>query len=298
MRIGLICRCKDEFFIDEFVAHYLNQGVDEIHIIDDNSPDRSIYRHVARLPQVKIRFERDIVEDNFADEYYKGIRNQFDWLIYVDIDEFITTPLGSENTIREELETTFKDAHCIKVPWVMMSANGRKKSPERILKSNTMRWNHDLRHPNPDRGKFRCRYEKIEVKCIFKPAFFAGLFDHFPEEPLENIEIDVRDSIRNETSHRKTYHFNLREKDIRNGYLLCYHYRIISVENCRKKLAISDWYKNRGINLEKFLSNDYAEVKDETMKIKSQGLYSKTLFSIVRSKLNLGSRYRIKFPKP
>ena len=41
--LGLITRCKDEFFINEFCEYYLNQGVDKIYIIDDNSNDKSIY---------------------------------------------------------------------------------------------------------------------------------------------------------------------------------------------------------------------------------------------------------------
>ena len=35
--LGLITRCKDEIYIDEFVKYYLNEGVDKIMILDDNS---------------------------------------------------------------------------------------------------------------------------------------------------------------------------------------------------------------------------------------------------------------------
>ena len=41
--LGLIARCKDEFFVKEFCSYYLSQGVDQIHIIDDNSSNKSIY---------------------------------------------------------------------------------------------------------------------------------------------------------------------------------------------------------------------------------------------------------------
>ena len=41
--LGLITRCKDEYFIKEFCEYYIWQGVDKIYIIDDDSNDKSIY---------------------------------------------------------------------------------------------------------------------------------------------------------------------------------------------------------------------------------------------------------------
>ena len=40
--IGLIVRCKDEPYVDEFVNYYLHQGVDKIYIVDDDS-NQEIY---------------------------------------------------------------------------------------------------------------------------------------------------------------------------------------------------------------------------------------------------------------
>ena len=44
--IGLITRCKDEFFIKEFCDYYLSQGIDRIFIIDDNSKNKNIYNNI------------------------------------------------------------------------------------------------------------------------------------------------------------------------------------------------------------------------------------------------------------
>ena len=38
--LGLITRCKDEYFVKEFVDYYISQGVDHIYIIDDDSVDK------------------------------------------------------------------------------------------------------------------------------------------------------------------------------------------------------------------------------------------------------------------
>ncbi len=267
MKLGLITRCKDEVMIEEFCNYYKNQGVDNIHIIDDNSLDKSIYNNLTNSKHIIIYFENNIISTNFANQLYQKIRNDYDWIIYVDVDEFITTKKNINKTIKEELNTTFKNAICIRVPWVMMSCNNIEKTPKSILETNTFRWNHDLQHNNiiTNNNKFRCRYEKIETKCIFKPKYFNIITDHYPSKQLIPNN-NIVESISN-TNYNTVLYKNLREKNIKNGYLLCYHYRIISVENCIKKITTNTWYKD--YTLEDLMSNDYNEIIDNTLKIKS-----------------------------
>jgi hypothetical protein len=265
--IGLIVRCKDEPYVAEFVNYYINQGIDHIYIIDDNS-NKEIYNDVVNNEKVRIWYDIDIIEKKSINRLYKNIKNNYEWIIYVDMDEYITTKKNVNKTIREELETTFKNGACIKIPWVMMSCNSIEKNPESILKTNVYRWNHDNRHINckSNEKKFRCRYENIEVKCIFKPQFFNDIFDHHPINPNSN-RITIVESVRNTAQPLDTFYNSLREKDIEDGYLLCYHYRIISVENCLNKIKTNVWYTN--YTLEDLLSNDYPEIIDETLKHKS-----------------------------
>lgn len=267
MKIGLISRCKDEYFIEEFVKYYIKEGVDFLYIIDDNSTDKTIYNNILNHSKVKIIFEKNIIDTNFANKLYKKIKDKYDWIIYVDADEFITTNKNSNKTIRQELASTFKHIHCIKIPWVMMSCNSLEKSPKSILKTNTYRWNHDLKHENKlsVHTKFRCRYEQIEVKCIFKPLYFEDLWDHHPKSPVKNEKIKITDGIRNGPSELTPFISNLREKDIRIGHLLCYHYRIISVDNCKNKLKTNKWYIDHGYNIQDLMSTDYAEIIDFTL---------------------------------
>ena len=136
MKIGLICRCKDEYFINEFVNYYINEGVDYLYIIDDDSTDKTIYDNLLKNSKVKIIFERNIIDTNYANKLYKKIRGKYDWIIYVDVDEFITTnQKHPHKNIRQELLSTFKHSHCIKIPWVMMSCNSLEESPQSILKT-------------------------------------------------------------------------------------------------------------------------------------------------------------------
>ena len=151
--LGLITRCKDEFFIKEFCDYYLSQGVDKIFVIDDNSNDKSIYKNI-KDNRIKIIYKKNIIQNNYADKFYKEIKSYFKWIIYCDVDEFITTKKNITNTIKDELKTTFKNVDCIKIPWVMMSCNSIEKNQDSILLENTYRWNHNKKHPNKIR-KFK-----------------------------------------------------------------------------------------------------------------------------------------------
>ena len=94
--LGLITRCKDEFFIKEFCDYYLSQGVDKIFVIDDDSNDKSIYNNINDN-RVEIIYEKKLFttkgkgQMHVVNKYYKDIKSQFKWLISVDVDEFITT---------------------------------------------------------------------------------------------------------------------------------------------------------------------------------------------------------------
>jgi hypothetical protein len=270
--LGLIVRCKDEPYVTEFVKYYLDQGVDKIYIVDDNS-NRQIYKDVINNNKVMIIFDKSNIIKNMSGEFnackrvYKKVKNDFKWMIIVDMDEYITTKKNPNKTIRQELQTTFKDCMCIKIPWVMMSCNSREKNPKSLLQENIYRWNHDKRHLAKNCfNRFRCRYESIEVKCIFKPMFFNDIYMHTPLQPTQS-DLKIVDSIRLMRRPLDSFYNNLREGDIQQGYLLCYHYRIVSIENCLNKIKNNFWYKK--YNLGDLLSTDYPEVVDRTLQEKS-----------------------------
>jgi hypothetical protein len=268
--LGLITRCKDEFFIKEFCDYYISQGVDKIYVIDDDSDDKSIYEYIKHDKVEVIYTKREKSQKwyqmNEVNKLYKQIKQNFEWIISVDVDEFITTKKNINNTIRDELKTTFAQYDCVKVPWVMMSSNNIEKNPKSVLQTNVYRWNHDKKHPYlKDYRKFRCRYKAIEVKCIFKTNKFDNIDIHIPENPHKPVKIV--NSINKNYEKLNPLYNNLRENDIKNGYLLCYHYRIISKENNINKLNKAQYKK---YTLEDLNNSDYAEIKDETLKLKTR----------------------------
>jgi hypothetical protein len=270
--LTLITRCKNEPFLHEFVDYYFAQGVDMIHIIDDNStlpyPDRlksddRIQWHKAQ------RFTQQTQMDD-TNRIYNQIRSQSEWFIFVDCDEFVVTRKNPENTIRQELETTFKDVDCVKIPWVMFSSNGsgeysrvdgvREKDPECLLLENTLRWDHDKKHPHPNNWrKGRCRYSQIECKCIFRGSKFKRINIHNPER--NNTRTVTVDSVRKNNASLSPYYDNFRESDILSAYMTCNHYRIMSYESCVRKLQGNKLagYKT---DLNNLLLSDHSDIED------------------------------------
>ncbi len=278
--IGLIVRCKDEPYMLEFVDYYLKQGVNRIYIVDDDS-DPSIYNQIINNSNIEILYNVNNIKTTLSNQFercnelYNKIRNDYDWMIVVDADEFIGTKKNLTNTIRDELETTFKDAYCIKIPWVMMACNSIEKNPTSLLKTNIYRMNNDIEHPNKTNiPKFVCKYKSTFVKCIFKPKYFGKIDMHIPLMPISENIIFI-DSIYLRKREVSIRFYNLREKTIKHAHLLCYHYRIISKENCENKIANSKIYQLRKITVNDMMLNDFPELIDETMKNKAINLQVK-----------------------
>ena len=137
--LTLISRCRDEPFLKEFVDHYFNEGVDFIYLIDDNVKTQ-IPSDILNNSDINILKANNWNDTNKlqmadVDVLFRNIQMLSQWFIFVDCDEFITSKQNFNNTIKDELSTTFKDFDCVKVPWAFMSCEQRKKDPEHLLES-------------------------------------------------------------------------------------------------------------------------------------------------------------------
>lgn len=275
----LMTKCKNEYFIHEFVEYYMNEGIDYILIYDDNSEHGTYDKiDVNFLPNVEIIKNdtscknRNILNSQLGKLYEKT--KNFDWVICVDVDEYITSRDG--NTIRTHLETTFSEFDYIKIPWVMMARNGRVKNPDSLLREIVHRWNHDIPHfpkITTAHPKFQPMYNFILTKAIFKPQKFRGLEPHGPISPIDSENIKAVDSVRikkfNVNNRGHKFFASLREKDISSAILLCYHYRFCSEEHIYNKRE-NTIYNFQDIEL--CLGYDYPELIDTTIKAKVEKL--------------------------
>ncbi len=277
MKLALITRCKNEQYVNEFVNHYLNEGVDRIYIIDDESRE-GLYQQIVSCPQVEIVYDIPFGYGDSSElkKMYKMIKDDYDWVLIVDLDEYVTTKKNRLKTLKDELLTTFKDSDCVKIPWVMMAFNGIESNPSCLLEGNVYRWNHDKKHENSSgKRKFRCRYNEIEVKCVFKPRAFDSCWDHGPvavsDENVCTVDsvYNRRAKITHERNPSDPFYEELTEKDISQAFLVCYHYRATSKQHSLEKLKDSGFEDYKKLEARDFLDSDFAEIEDLTLSQKS-----------------------------
>ena len=275
--LSILTRCRDEFFIKEWVDYYLSQGVDSIYIIDDDSEDKSIYDFAndEKYKDVNIIYEKrayantnttqqsQLHKNSLYNKIFRSqIKNKYEWLIYCDVDEFMVTKKQFDLTLRERLQTIPNDVTCICVPWVFMSGAKLIENPKSVLKEVVYRHDHDKKYPHSVQ-KFRCRYKFIEYKSILRTSSYEYLNDHTPVPT--NSEYRVNGWNLNTTRLRNGGFKNLRNKHIENGEFLCYHYRYISEEQAKNKLNTNGWYINDGYDLEDLKLSSHPEIYDDTL---------------------------------
>ncbi len=263
---------KDEPFLEEFIQYHLWQGVDFIHIVDDGSnPPVTIQPSLAKHVRIWTAVENNGDAPAWGkrahvfnlNKLYHLVRRESEWFTLLDADEFLCTRKHASKSVAEELRSTFSQYDCVKVPWVMMACGEREEDPESLLLEIRHRWNHDLRHPHPyGWHKGRCRYEAIEVKSLFRSSAYAFIDNqHCPRTPVARIK--CANSVRCEPALLNSHHSNLRERDIEEAYMVCYHYRLISRQSCQRKQMAND--EKYHVATDSIMASDHAEVRDDTM---------------------------------
>ena len=276
--LAVLTRCRDEFYIKEWVDYYLSQGVDSVYIIDDDSEDKSIYDFIQCVgyDNVHVSYQQRYHANTTTEEqcvldkdspsnklFRSRIKDNYEWLIYCDVDEFIVTKKHFDLTLKERLQTINEDIVRIFVPWVLMSGAKLQANPDSVLKEVVYRHDHDKKHPHKIQ-KFRCRYDGIEVKTIARVKTIGFLHDHAPEPSMQEASVDGV-TLRYPSRVEEGRFMNLRNDDIAHGEFLCYHYRYISDEHATYKLRTSGWYINDGYTFEDLKSSSYPEVYDDTL---------------------------------
>lgn len=274
--ISILVRCLNEPYIQEFVDHYFAEGVSHIYILYDTKSTIPLPNSIVTNPRISIRNAYQINSTprknlwKEANEWYNQIiRGQTEWLLYVDCDEFVTTYKRFKNvTLKRIIQIGFSNVDCIKIPWVMMSCNHRNDDPPSILQHITHRWNHDHKHPHPSKWKKgECRFNEIQVKCIFKTASYRHFNDHFPDISPQSDPICIN-SVNGKRERHDCFFNQLRETHIQQALLLCFHYRIISKESCVRKTTLNgfDAYNN---NWQSLMESDHPDMAENHLREKS-----------------------------
>lgn len=127
MNISIIAIAKNEnLYINEWINHHLSLGFDKIIVADNNNSNSEKISDVVNNPNVIIENYHDVigVQPIAYTELFLKYKEQFDWIAFIDIDEFIFLDEKYNNNIKNFLSLSpFNEANIIKLCWKIYTTN-------------------------------------------------------------------------------------------------------------------------------------------------------------------------------
>jgi hypothetical protein len=149
---------NEAHILDEWIQHYLNNGVEHIYLVNDNSNDN--YLQIIDNYKDKITlYHNDINTKNVGrqimiyDKYFKPILTENKWLSIIDMDEFLYSPLNIKFV---DILNKYNNYSQIKVDWLHFGSNNHIKQPISVVSGFTKR------------AQYNTNKEYYSYKCIFK----------------------------------------------------------------------------------------------------------------------------------
>jgi hypothetical protein len=140
--LSLIAIFKNESHIlKEWIEHYINEGVDNFYLIDNDSEDN--YIDILK-PYVDKNIVDIIVDtkkhaqNELYNKYFLEKIKTDKWVIVCDLDEFIYSRNGY-NKISDYLDTIPENINQVYTCWKMFGSNGHIDQPDSVIKSFTKR---------------------------------------------------------------------------------------------------------------------------------------------------------------
>lgn len=127
MKVCIIAIARQEnLYIKEWVDHHLGLGFDNIIICDNNEMNGERIHNV--ITDERVIIERCIGIENIQKKAYTRMflkyKQQYDWMLFIDIDEFVMLDEKYHNNIKEFLsEPIFSTADIIRLCWKIYTSN-------------------------------------------------------------------------------------------------------------------------------------------------------------------------------
>lgn len=259
--VSILAMFKNEsMIIEEWIQHYIREGVEHFFLIDNGSNDgyeEKIKKYINYLTLVKDpeRLKINGTQKKHYNTYFKklGIKEKTKWLIVVDIDEYIYARENYKN-ISDILNSYPDEIHKITIPWMIFGSSFHKEQPNSIIQSFTLRKKLD----NDKKLGF--------CKTIVKTKYLCDLnvHDHYLEK-FNKRYIGGKDLYEN---------FNYFENNNKTDLLLN-HYMVMSEQYFREVKTVrgpgESLLKSSKYTMEFFHKNDkeFNEIKDSRLKDKN-----------------------------
>jgi hypothetical protein len=229
MSICLVAIFKNESHIlNEFIKHYINQGIEHFFFIDNGSNDEySDILNKFNNITLKINPNRPFQLEHY-NNYFLEACKKYDWVIICDLDEFIYARLQFKN-IKEYLNSLDDTISQVFIPWKLFGSSGfntiEYKQPNNVIENFTKRTNYDKN--TKCQGVIMENNDKYSfTKCIVKTKYLKRMGIHSHDTTNKNyIGADNNDDIHNNMSFYK-----INEDILSKSFLHLNHYAIQSYE--------------------------------------------------------------------
>jgi len=125
--------------LEEWLTHYINEGVDHFFLIDNGSTDD--YEPILDKFPGRITLYKDpepYKQEIHYNTYLFKHNVESEWIILVDLDEFMYARKGFDK-ISDYLRTVPEDISKILISWKNFGSNGHIEQPPSIIKGFTKR---------------------------------------------------------------------------------------------------------------------------------------------------------------
>ena len=180
-RVAVLAVFKNEAdILDEWLQHYLREGVGRFYLIDNDSDDnvRAVlsgydpdvvqwYTDARRHAQVSIY--NDALESRIKPDPWNP-----EWILVCDLDEFVYAPPRND-TIAAYLSRLPSNVTEVRVRWLMFGSSGHKEQPaEGVVAGFRWRARYPLHHAYTDYWKSIVRTSAIEALHVHEHAMLPG----------------------------------------------------------------------------------------------------------------------------
>ena len=187
MKVYVCALAKNEhLYINEWVSHYFKLGVDKIFIFDNddkNAPSIKDYIDKVYLDKVRIINARGIHKKSMQNEFYENFyhveKDNFDWAIYCDIDEFL---VGVDDIKAFLRQPQFANADQIRIKWKLFGDDDliERDMNKTVMETFTKEITHSLNRNLIDIGDLEIQGKAIvrghlNNVCICSPHYACVL---------------------------------------------------------------------------------------------------------------------------
>ena len=120
IKVALVCIAKEEDnYIHEWVNYYLNVGVDDIYIYQNNWRTNILHEQVKLIP-----FDGEARQLPAYNDFLNNYKEKYDWACFFDVDEFLL--LKKHNNIKEFI-SQYSGYNSIAINWVLFGDNNMEE---------------------------------------------------------------------------------------------------------------------------------------------------------------------------